>query len=393
MELKQALPWLALARVPGVGPRRFAALLEAFGDPNQVLRAPREQLLHVPGVWPAIVSEIILARERWQGRYEADPAIAHDLEQAERCGADLLAFGTDEYPTWLAFIPDPPAILYRRGRRDLRLDPAVAIVGSRQATGYGRMVAEGLADALARHGVTVVSGLARGIDGAAHRGALAAGGRTVAVLGCGVDVIYPFEHRHLFEQVLAEGLIFSELPPGTRPEPHHFPGRNRIISGLSRGVVVVEAAERSGALITVDYALEQGRDVLAVPGNVTSIMSRGPHALLRDGARVAESAEDILEEIGLTGSRAVAAARAGEQAAALARGGTTARVAASSWPGPMARTPEAALLAHMGGQPVRVDELVAVSGIAPGAVQATLLMLELQGLIAVLPGPKYIRKM
>jgi DNA processing protein len=209
-----------------------------------------------------------------------------------------------EYPPLLATIADPPQELWIRGREDLLAAEAIAIVGSRAASAYALEIASSLAFDLARCGLVVVSGMARGVDGAAHRGALDAGGLTVAVLGCGVNVVYPDEHSDLLLKIAATGAVVSELPPGTPPLAHHFPLRNRIISGLSRAVVVVEAGEKSGSLITARCALEQGRDVMAVPGNALSGRNRGSHALLKDGAKLVEGVDDILEELGLGQTRA-----------------------------------------------------------------------------------------
>ena len=232
-------------------------------------------------------------------RRRADEALAWTRAAA---GVEVLALGHPGYPLWLATIHDPPPALWVRGIGDLLDTLAVAIVGSRAASSYAIETAERLAETLAERSVTVVSGLARGVDAAAHRGALVPRqGRTIAVLGSGVDVIYPPEHDELAAAVAARSALVTEHLPGTRPYPGHFPQRNRIISGLSRAVVVVEASERSGALITARYALDQGRDVMAVPGNVLSGRNRGGHGLLKDGAKIVEDADDILEELGVTG--------------------------------------------------------------------------------------------
>ena len=231
------------------------------------------------------------------------------LEAARRQGADQLGRGTKaglraiavgqaDYPAWLAEIADPPIVLWVRGQLADLSQPAVAVVGARLASTAGLAIARQLGEGLAAAGLTVVSGLARGVDGASHEGALAAAGVTVAVLGCGADVVYPAEHRVLADRVAAAGGLLSEFPPGTGPRPLHFPLRNRIIAGLCRAVVLVEAGERSGSLITARMALEQGRDVLAVPGNVMSGRSRGCHALIKDGARLVETVGDVLEELG-----------------------------------------------------------------------------------------------
>src|SRR5437867_1844363 len=224
------------------------------------------------------------------------------LASARAHGLVPIVWSDSAYPSALAAIVDPPPVLWTRGSLAAFDRPAVAIVGSRAASAYALEVAERLGADLAAQGVTVVSGLARGVDSAAHRGAVTAGGLTIAVLGCGADIIYPREHADLARRIEASGLILSELAPGTRPLPQFFPQRNRVISGLSRSVVIVEAGERSGSLITARCALDQGRDVLAVPGNILSGRNRGGHGPLRDGAKIVETADDILEELGICGA-------------------------------------------------------------------------------------------
>jgi DNA processing protein len=221
------------------------------------------------------------------------------LADATRIGLSAIALTDNRYSPWLREIVDPPSVLWVRGRFPPLSQPAVAVVGSRQATPAGLQMGRALGEGLASAGLTVVSGLARGVDGASHEGALAAGGLTIGVLGCGPDIVYPAEHRDLATRVAASGGVISEFPPGTAPQPHHFPMRNRIISGLSRAVIVIEAGEKSGSLITAKMAMEQGRDVLVVPGNVLSGRNRGGHALIKDGARLVESVEDVLAELGI----------------------------------------------------------------------------------------------
>lgn len=234
------------------------------------------------------------ARTIERARSFADRAI----ERAAHSGLRPLPFTDPGYPPWLWQIADPPIVLWVNGRLPDLSRPAVAVVGSRHATPTGLALARQLGEGLAEAGLLVVSGLARGVDGASHEGALAVGGTTLGVLGCGADVIYPAEHRELTSRVAASGGVLSELLPGTTPQPHYFPLRNRIIAGLSRAVVVIEAGERSGSLITARMALEQGRDVLAVPGNVLSGRNRGCHALIKDGARLVETVGDVLDELG-----------------------------------------------------------------------------------------------
>lgn len=281
---------LRLSMVEGIGPRLSQALLERFGSPEDVFEASEYELREVEGIGPKLSSAIRRAVD------DIDPQAEVDL--ARQHGARFILRGTSGYPTMLAAIPDPPLVLYVQGNILPQDAVAVAVVGSRHATHYGTTQAERLAGSLARAGVTVVSGLARGIDAAAHRGALNAGGRTIAVLGSGLAKLYPPEHAELALQITAQGAVVSEAPMLQEPVAGAFPQRNRIISGLSSGVLVVEASERSGALITVVHAIEQGREVFAVPGPIDSRMSRGCHHLLRDGARLVESVDDILGDLG-----------------------------------------------------------------------------------------------
>jgi DNA processing protein len=283
-----------------------------------------------------------------------------------------------EYPAPLREIPDAPEMLHVRGGlvRDDAL--AVALVGSRQATPYGVGVAEDLAAGLASHGVTVVSGFARGIDSAAHRGALRAGGRTIAVLGCGVDVIYPPENRRLAEDIARRGALVSQFAPGTRPLAHHFPIRNRVIAGLTIGVVVVEAAERSGALITARLAAELGREVMAVPGRVTSAQSRGAHALIKDGAALVEDVKDVIEALPMRWRLCVRLVdRVGqheEQKADRAQDLDGQR-----------------LLGVVGAEPITIDEVIEKSGLGSARAAALLLELELDGRIRQIEGKRFVQ--
>lgn len=279
-----------LSLVSGVGPLLRKALLERFGTPAAVLGAGKDQLQSVQGIGPKTAARIVAAKDEINAELELQIAAEH--------GIDVLTEASDDYPRPLRKIHDPPGVLFRRGEPNAQDELAVAIVGTRHATRYGIAQAERLAASLARTGFTVVSGLARGIDAAAHRGALAAGGRTIAVLASGLLEIYPPEHQKLADEVAAGGYIVSESPPRMIPLSGAFPQRNRIISGLSVGTIVVEAAERSGALITARHAYEQGREVFAVPGPIDRRLSRGCHALIKDGAKLVESIDDVLAELG-----------------------------------------------------------------------------------------------
>ena len=280
---------LLLHLISGVGPAAQRLLLERFERPEQVLRATREDLLQTPGIGPKLADRISTA-ELQQAESEIQRCFEHHIA--------IVMTGDQQYPTILQHIDDPPAALFLRGAFTDQDALAVAIVGSRHASRYGLQQAERLARALSLEGMTIVSGLARAVDAAAHRGALAAGGRTIAVLASGVLQIYPPEHSRLAAEIVGQGALVSEAPPFRKPISGAFPQRNRLISGMSLGVLVIEAAERSGALITARHALEQGREVFALPGRVDSRMSRGCHQLLRDGAKLVESVDDVLEELG-----------------------------------------------------------------------------------------------
>ena len=271
------------------------------------------------------------------------------------------------YPAALTTIPDPPFVLWIRGSAGVLSTPGVAIVGARAASPYALNVAERLAGDLAAAGLTIVSGLARGVDAAAHRGALKAGGRTVGVLGSGIDVIYPREHEPLARDMEVIGCVATELVPGTPPQRRFFPLRNRIISGLTRAVIVVEAGEKSGSLITARCALDQGRDVLAVPGNVLSGRNRGAHALLRDGATIVETADDVLTELGLS------------------------RLDGDTSGSGLNRAPDPILACLIPGESSDLDEIAARSGLSPSRLLPRLFELELQGAVARVGGGRFVR--
>lgn len=283
--------------------------------------------------------------------------------------AEELTLEDAAYPAVLREIADPPEPLYVRGTLDEQDRAAVAVVGARRASAYGLAVAEWLGRELGRHRVTVVSGMARGIDAAAHRGALMAGGRTIAVLGCGPDVVYPAEHEDLMGQIIDSGAVVTEFPPGTPPLPHHFPQRNRIISGLSLGVVVVEGRERSGALVTADFALDQGREVFAVPGSIFGETSYLPHRLLQEGAKPVTTVDDILSELRLP--------QRVDQIPALV---------------PTLDGPEAVVFAQLDFDPQHIDALAEHTALPVAEVGRALLVLELRGLVRTLAGQRYVRQ-
>jgi len=285
-----------------------------------------------------------------------------------QAGVRAITWEDPDYPSLLREIPDPPPLLYVRGTLEPEDSWAVAVVGTRRASVYGKEVTRRLVTDLARSGITVVSGLARGIDGVAHQAALEAGGRTIAVLGCGVDRVYPPEHRALARRIVEQGALVSEYPLGTPPEARNFPPRNRIISGLSLGVLITEAGRGSGALITADYAAEQGRDVFAVPGSILAAGSGGTNRLIQEGAKLVMETADILRELNLT--------MAAEQAQAR-------EVL------PETET-EAAILAHLGAEPVHVDDLGRAVGMPIAEVTSALTLMELKGLVRQVGGMKYV---
>ena len=319
----------------------------------------------------AVLRRLLAGRARDEPDQDLDVrALAADaIRRADQASIAAIPWSAASYPAALTTIVDPPPVLWTRGRAEALSAPAVAIVGSRAASPYGLAVAEQLAADLAANGLVIVSGLARGVDSAAHRGALAAGGVTVAVLGSGVDVIYPPEHAPLAKAIDATGAVISELVPGTSPQQWFFPLRNRIISGLSRAVVVIEAGEKSGSLITARCALDQGRDVLAVPGNVLSGRNRGAHALLKDGAKIVECADDILEELG------------------MGAGDGRALTAATSATAP--RDPILDCLVP--GEASDLDEISERSGLKTARLLPRLFELELHGRVRRVGGGRFVR--
>jgi DNA processing protein len=353
----ELLDRLRLSMVAGIGPRLFARLVEYFGNATAALDAAPSQLRSVEGIGPKLCSAIVRARD------EIDAA--GELAACREHGISLLARGEANYPAMLAEIPDPPTVLFMQGTLLPADGLSVAIVGSRHATRYGLEQAERLAGSLARAGLTIVSGLARGIDAAAHRGALAAGGRTLAVLGSGLLEIYPPEHADLAREVALHGAVLSEAPLRAQPSSGSFPQRNRIISGLSLGVIVVEASTQSGALITARLAMEQSREVFAVPGPVDSRMSRGCHRLLRDGATLVETADDVLEELGpLVAATPTATGEVVHHPAEL-----------------LLNEIERQVLQAIGGSQATIDELVATTGLPTAQILATLSVLEMRRLV------------
>ncbi|MBI4336833.1 MAG: DNA-protecting protein DprA [Chloroflexi bacterium] len=354
--------WVALSQVPGMGTARFRLLERAFRSMAEAWRASPSDLQGA-GLDGKTAQALI------EGRGHIDP----QQESAKLADMGILAltWHDRQYPARLKEIYDPPPVLYLRGELLLEDERAVAVVGTRRATAYGREACAALVKDLVGAGITVISGLARGIDAVAHRAALEAGGRTLAVLGSGLDVVYPPEHKALAQEVAARGAVISEHPPGTRPEARHFPRRNRIISGMSLGVLVAEAPEDSGALWTVHWALEQGRDVFAVPGSVFSPGSRGTNRLIQDGAKLVLEVKDILEELNLASVVAVQ----------------------PPLPSLLPKLDDARgqVLASLGHEPLHIDEVRRRTSLPIATVSSALAMMEIEGLVKQVGTMHYIR--
>ncbi len=359
--------WLALSLTHGLGSILIKRLLDRFKTPEAVFQAPLKDLIQIEGLGERVAGEIRKGPQ--------EEAVKREFALLNRVGGTILTLGDDAYPKRLKDIYDPPALLYVRGELRGEDELAVAIVGSRKTSPYGRWITEKIGRDLAGQGVTIVSGMARGIDSVAHKGALDGRGRTIAVLGCGIDVIYPSENRDLFRQIVEHGAVLSEFPMGSRPEGGHFPRRNRIISGLSIGVVIVQASAKSGSLITAEYALEQGREVFAIPGNVGADGSRGTNRLIKEGAKLVESSEDILEEILPQWRRQEETAQKAEAPGHGLAGG------------------EKILFELLGETPLHIDAIIRESRLDPGKVSSLLLDLELKGLISQWPGKCFSKKM
>lgn len=354
--------YLLFNRVNGLGPRRLNRLLEYFETADKVWYADRDQLSKVPDIPSAIIDEILTKRN------QLNPV--KELQRLKDQGIGVLFSDEPEYPPLLKEIFDPPKVLYYRGNPAVFGKRTFAIVGARKATHYGLSVSETIAAELAAADVCVVSGMARGIDSAAHKGALNVSGSTAAVLGCGVDVVYPKENRKLMDEIIKTGIVISEFPPGVSPIPGNFPQRNRIISGLSEGIMIIEAAEKSGSLITADFALEQGRDVFAVPGQVTNSLNRGAHRLIKQGARLVETAADVFEELAIEPSMLESNPKNSINGLTLI---------------------DKKIYNIVSDVPVNSEFIIETSGISASEVLSTLLCLELQGLIKQLPGHLYVR--
>lgn len=355
--------WLALNFIPGVGPVLIKALLERFGSPKRIFRASRRELARVDGIGERLVEVI--------KETDVQEKVQRELKLIEELNASIVTLTDKSYPNNLRQIFDPPPLLYVRGNLQTSDELAISMVGSRLTSHYGRMITEKIAGDLASHGVTIVSGMARGIDSAAHRGALSVGGRTIAVLGCGVDIVYPRENRHLFKEISTHGAVISEFPLSTPPDGANFPKRNRIISGLSLGVVVVQANSRSGSLITAGFALEQNRDVFAVPGNVGMAGSRGTNRLIKQGAKLIESAEDILEEVLPRFQHQELEPE--DRKLSL-------------------EEEEERVFSLLEDEPIHIDSIIAQTRMSASRISTILLQLELKGLVQQLSGKRFVKR-
>lgn len=351
--------WLRLTLTPGLGPAAQRQLLAAFGLPEQIYAAAPAALAQVVGA--SLATKLM--------QHDASAAVEKALRWSDEPGNHIVTLGDAAYPPALLEIADPPVLLYVKGELALLSRPSLAMVGARSATPQGEANAEAFARALSEANLTVVSGLALGIDGAAHRGALTGPGRTVAVIGTGADRIYPARNAELARRIAEDGAIVSEYPLGTPPTAHNFPRRNRLIAGLAQGVLVVEAALQSGSLITARLAAECGREVFAIPGSIHSPVARGCHKLIRDGAKLVESAQDILEEL-----------RIPQHAPAVP---AVVNVAEEGEQGQ--------IMAALGHDPVEMDTLVHRTGLTAEALYAILLTLELEGRVSRLPGNRFQR--
>ena len=370
--------WLKLIRADGVGPIIFAKLIKHFGSPDRALGASVAELAKVAGVGFKTAERIAATRGKF------DPA--DELELAQKLGVWIISLDDDRYPPVLKQIFDPPPILYIRGDLTRSDNLAISIVGSRQCSLYGQEQSSRLAHFLSSAGFTICSGMARGIDTAAHQGALSAGGRTIAVQGCGLANIFPPENKKLFELIAESGACVSELPLRYEPLSVNFPPRNRIIAGLSLGTIVVEADLRSGALISARAALDYNREVMAVPGKIDSPLSRGAHQLIKQGAKLIESVEDVMEALGYIGEQleahvSAAAAKARESVEKPLFDVNQLKLSGD----------EKAILDCLDKEPVHIEQVIAETNLTAGSVNAGLISLRLKGLIKQLPGSLFVR--
>lgn len=356
--------WLQLMAIPKVGETRIRQLIDTFGSPENVFQASAAQLSALPRMSETLANDILTYRDsKW---------IDQQLKLMDDYQVTMTTLWDAEYPAKLKMIFDPPPVLFIRGELRQEDDFAIGVVGTRQATHYGKQVTNKLCQEMALRGLTIISGLARGIDTVAHKATIAAKGRTVAVLGCGLDVVYPPENKKLYQEIEISGAIISEYPMKTTPEPGNFPGRNRLISGLSLGVLIVEAGQKSGALLTAEFAADQGREVFAIPGNIYSPASIGPNQLIRNGAKIVTEVEDIISEL-----------RALPQSISQRKG-------LDKKPAPQLSPDEIRVYEALSVEPKHIDALSEELGLATPILLAQLLQLELKGAVLQLPGKMFV---
>jgi DNA processing protein len=368
MSMEGIKDWIILNMIPGVGSSTFRRLIKFFGSPSAVLNTSLKELAMVRGLTPSVCQSII--------DHRASIEVDEELRLIEKHNCNIITIEDQTYPSALKAIHDPPPLLYIKGELTEADSNSIAIVGTRNASPYGKMASEKLSNQLASRGITVVSGLAHGIDTYAHNGALSAGGRTIAVMGNGLDIIYPSENAKLFDAIVNSGAVISELSMGTQPRRGMFPQRNRLISGISLGTLVVEASRQSGALITADLALEQGREVFAIPGPIYSEESKGTNWLIKQGAKLVDSVEDILEELPSHSFQQTDDNIKNEDA-----------IVESQLP-----QDEGTIWKVIGSSPIHIDDISRQSGLPIFKVCSILVMLELKGLVQQLSGKMFIRK-
>ena len=371
--------WLKLIRVDNVGPTTFAKLIKHFGSADRALGASASELAKIDGVGFKTAEQIVRTRNKFD--------TATELELAEKLGVWIINLDDERYPPVLKRIYDPPPVLYIKGSLAGSDNLAIAIVGTRRCSLYGQEQSSRLAHFLSSAGFTICSGMARGIDSAAHQGALSAGGRTIAVQGCGLANIFPPENKKLFELIAESGACISELPLRYEPLSENFPPRNRIIAGLALGTIVVEAGLRSGALITARAALENNREVMAVPGKIDSPLSKGAHQLIKQGAKLVESVEDVMEALGYIGEQlqehvSTAAAKASERVETPLFNVSQLKLSED----------ERTIYDCLGKEPLLVDQMIAETDLAAGSINASLVSLRLKGLIKQLPGSLFLKR-
>jgi len=361
---ERIVTWIALKMIPNLGNITYKRLLERFGDPEAVFSATLNDLVQVEGLRVPTAKSIVA--KAWEGDPEAEVA------KLKKSGARLITFFDSSYPKDLKEIHDPPPLLYLKGDDIPQNKIVIAVIGSRNPTHYGLKITEEICQSLAIRNIVIASGMARGIDSAAHWGCLKGNGFTIAVLGSGIDIIYPKSNNRLFNNIIDKGSVITEFPFGTPPEAKNFPMRNRIISGLSKGVVVIEASKRSGSLITASLALEQGREVLAVPGSIESFKSTGTHLLIKQGAKLVENADDILQELGLSFPYSK-------------KGGRSKEV-----PLPPMEEDEKRIYDILCYYPLHIDHITKNSNMDSAKVASLLTSLELKGIIKQLPGKMFV---